>query len=166
MHQPIQDSLEDYLSGRLSGERLAAFEAQLNMSAEDRATVELIERQAKALRSLKVEAEPAPGFYARVMDRIEAQRGVSLWALFLEPVFGKRLAFGALAFFVLLSGVAFTSSSSDNGVVASAVPEQVLVFHEGESNAVSDVQHDRGVVLATLASWDDSQASSLQFIAE
>ena len=165
MHQPIQDNLEDYLSGRLSGERLSAFEAQLRASAEDRAMVETCARQAKALRTLKTDVEPSAGFYARVMERIEAQRGVSLWSLFLEPVFGKRLAFGALALFVLLSGVAFTSAS-DNAAVASTLPEQVLVYHEVESNSVADVQHDRGVVLATLASWDDSQASGLQFSAE
>ncbi|BDC47987.1 hypothetical protein F183_A03030 [Bryobacterales bacterium F-183] len=54
---------------------------------------------------------PRPGFYARVMDRVEAQQKSSIWSVFLEPVFSRRLAFASLAM-MLLMGFALLN---DNG---------------------------------------------------
>ncbi len=41
--------------------------------------------------------EPAAGFYARVMQRIEEKAQDSIWAVFVYSPFGKRLAFGSLS---------------------------------------------------------------------
>jgi anti-sigma-K factor RskA len=158
MHQPIQDNLEDFLSGNLSEERRMAFERQLEQNREDRAAVDVMARQAAMLRALKVEAEPSPGFYARVMERIESQRPISFWSMFLEPVFAKRLALAALALFVVLTGVALTTPTENENSYA-ALPDHVLVLPDDTATQprTMDMDHDRGVVLATVGSWDDNQ---------
>lgn len=158
MHQPIQDDLEDFLSGKLSGERRMAFEQELQKHAEDRAAIEMMSRQAALLRSLKADAEPAPGFYARVMARIEAQRPLSFWSMFLEPGFAKRLSFAALALFILLTGAALTAPADEPESYAS-LPDHVLVLPGDGAGQPRGMDYDRGVVLATVGSWDDGQSA-------
>lgn len=65
------------------------------------------------LLALKAPADiaPRPGFYGRVMERVEVQQRGSIWSVFLEPVFSRRLAFASLAM-MLLMGFALLS---DNG---------------------------------------------------
>ena len=53
--------------------------------------------------------EPRPGFYARVLERIEAQTPSSVFTLFFDSLFGRRLAMGSLALALLL-GVYVISS--------------------------------------------------------
>jgi hypothetical protein len=70
--------------------------------AECREEVDAMRMQTELLRSWSLtgdvpEVEPRPGFYARVLERIEAQRPVSIWALFTESVVGRRLATASLA---------------------------------------------------------------------
>jgi hypothetical protein len=48
------------------------------------------------------DAEPRPGFYARVMERIEAEGPASIWNLFVESAFGKRIALASLSLALLL----------------------------------------------------------------
>ncbi len=54
----------------------------------------MLEAHSQLLRSLKTPqgAEPRAGFYARVMERIEAQQPFSIWSVFLDRKFGFRLA--------------------------------------------------------------------------
>jgi len=42
------------------------------------------------------EMEPAPGFYARVLQRIEERECDSFWAFFIDSPFSKRLALASL----------------------------------------------------------------------
>ncbi len=42
------------------------------------------------------EVEPAPGFYARVLQRIEERESESLWSFFIDSPFSKRLALASL----------------------------------------------------------------------
>jgi len=154
MHQPIENGLEDYLSGRAETERYKGFIAHLVACAECDAEVGLMKQQAEWMRELRAPAdtEPAPGFYARVMDRIEAQSAKSFWGVFLEPVFGKRLALACLALFVLLSSAVWQTEPSpvlngDNPV--SVLAEEVMAPATG-----ADPGRDRTVVLTTLASYN------------
>ncbi len=95
MHEPVVDGLEEYLAGNSGGPRLAAIEQHLAGCASCRQAVEAMQKQQQVLRSLRSPREmaPAPGFYARVMDRIEAQRALSIWSIFLQPAFSRRLSF-------------------------------------------------------------------------
>jgi hypothetical protein len=60
-------------------------------------------------RAFRTEVEPDPGFYARVMNRIETQAKPSVWSLFAESMFAKRLAYASATFLVV--GVVFVSAT-------------------------------------------------------
>ena len=57
----------------------------------------------RALRAPESTPEMRPGFYARVMERIEAQRPLSIWELFFDSAFGRRIAIGSMALAFLFS---------------------------------------------------------------
>src|SRR5690349_12085842 len=102
MHQPIKDNLEEYLRG--SAHLVPqAFHAHLEACEECASELRLLETQAMMLRSLRSssEAAPRPGFYARVMERVEEQGRTSIWSVFLLPSFGRRLAIASAALVVL-----------------------------------------------------------------
>src|SRR6478609_7614581 len=112
MHRIIRDHLEEVLAGpgaapkHPAGEHLAA-------CAECREQVAAMREQAAVLRRIHAESElehePRPAFYARVMDRIEAQAPLSVWTLFFDSMFGRRIALASLAL-ALLIGVYVISS--------------------------------------------------------
>jgi hypothetical protein len=56
---------------------------------------------------------PRPGFYGRVMDRVETQRKSSIWSVFLEPVFSLRLAAASLTLAILMGVALFTTGSGE-----------------------------------------------------
>src|SRR5271156_686835 len=119
MHQEIRHNLEDFLQG----EDLLKGAGDLNISAEFHAHLgecrecsdELgsLEKQAQLLRSLRGprDIEPPAGFYARVMERIEAQPP-SIWSVFLDRRFGLRLAVASAALVALLGTYLVTSEPS------------------------------------------------------
>src|SRR5260370_34259517 len=103
MHQPIKDNLEEYLKG--SAQQVPqAFHAHLVACEECASELRLLETQANMLRSLRSVADvaPHPGFYARVMERVEEQGRGSVWSVFFQPSFGRRLAIASSALVVLL----------------------------------------------------------------
>src|SRR5487761_1975956 len=97
MHRVIQDCLEQVLAGRAD----APAAAHLAQSAECREEVSAMGRQTSMLYSLRAPESaflaPRAGFYARVMERIEAQRPIPIWQLFFESSFGRRLALASMA---------------------------------------------------------------------
>jgi hypothetical protein len=68
----------------------------------------------QTLRCPEGDVAPRPGFYAKVMDRIEAQQKASIWSIFLEPVFSKRLAFASMAMILLLGIALFNANPQDD----------------------------------------------------
>ena len=93
MHQPIRENLEEYLSGMEDAGIVHEIEAHLASCEQCRRVMEQMRRQSELLKVLhpRTETEPAPGFYARVIDRIEALRPVSVWSIFLEPGFSRKI---------------------------------------------------------------------------
>jgi predicted anti-sigma-YlaC factor YlaD len=150
MHQPIRERLEAHLAGKADSQ----FDTHLAACTSCRDEVMEIKRQNDMLRLLRVDEqlEPAPGFYARVMDRIEAQRRQSMWYAFLEPLFAKRLVYASLTLLVLLSGF-LLSTPSEEVSVASASPEQILTEEEVHQIQLVDQEKDRDAVLVHLASY-------------
>ena len=106
----LQEHLEDYLDGRLRGQDLAEFERRLTEDSEATAEMTLFQETAELFSSIRVDAdeevEPAPGFYYRVKERIEAERGESFWSFLLQPMMVRRFAFAAMMWMVLLGSVA------------------------------------------------------------
>ena len=83
MHRVIQDHLEQVLAES----HAQACDEHLDQCDECRGEIEAMRKQARLLRELRVEAEPRAGFYARVMERIEAQRATSIWNVFSDSPF-------------------------------------------------------------------------------
>ena len=143
MHRIIRDHLEQVLAGPGSAPEHPAGK-HLAECAECRDRVALMREQAAVLRQLRVagreaEIEPRPGFYARVLERIEMQGPGSVWALFFDSLFGRRIAMASLAL-ALLVGVYVVSSEQNSqpemaGVAA--LPQAILV-----SDIVSDLPQD------------------------
>src|ERR1700722_1972131 len=92
MHQAISKKLEEYLKGSV-GQIPMEFHRHLGECEECAEELRELEAQSQLLRSVRsTSAEPRAGFYARVMERIEAQQPFSIWSVFLDRKFGLRLA--------------------------------------------------------------------------
>jgi len=80
MHEPLKERIEDYLQG---GNDLPDVERHLEQCESCRAEVIEMKKHSELLRSMKAprEWEPSPGFYGRVMNRIETQAKPSVWNL-------------------------------------------------------------------------------------
>ena len=151
MHEQIRNDLEDYLSGRLTPGRLAEFRKHTAAC-----------RGCRALRSGQEEVAPEPGFYARVLDRIEAQRADSLWSVFLQPIFARRVLYATLALFLVVgSSILWTSESHEAlsnaanpvGLIAGFGPHaQPGMDPDAAKDAVMDeVLSDRSVHLVNVS---------------
>ncbi len=117
MHRVIRDHLEEVLAGSGSGAVRREpsepagqdFQLHLQQCGECREEIEHMRETASALHQLRADVEPRAGFYARVMDRIEAQGPGSIWNVFSESAFGKRLAIASMALAVLFGAYLVTS---------------------------------------------------------
>ncbi len=163
MHEPIRDNLEEYLKGSRS-EISQNFHTHLEACEDCAAELRQFEAQAGMLRALRPEKEmdPGAGFYARVMDRIEAQGRASIWSALLEPAFGRRLAV-ACATLVVLLGSYFVATELSEPVVAVAPTVAASVPAASDLGAQASADHatgqdimqqrQRDAVLVNLASF-------------
>lgn len=156
MDRLIRDRLEDYLRGSLDEASVREFEARLAGDPATREAVERMHRQSALLRSLRAPSpvEPSPGFYARLMDRIERQRKPDLWTLLLDPAFGKRLVYATLTLLIMMGTYLVTTEpvsevamSSPERILAEASPAPETPFDEAE-----DYERDREAVLVHFVS--------------
>ncbi len=108
------------------------------------------------LHSLRADAEvePDPGFYARVMNRIDTQSKTSIWSIFGDSLFARRLSYASLTFLVLL-GTYFVSTTEANQPLTASTPEAILAGEEQPQPVGQDPQRDRAVVLVNLASYQE-----------
>lgn len=108
MHRLIRDHLEEVLA---ASDADALREQHLGECGECSGELEAMREQAAMVRELRApaEVEPRAGFYARVMERIEAQGAGSIWNLFFESAFGRRIAVASMALALLL-GIYLVSS--------------------------------------------------------
>ncbi len=128
MHRLIQNHLEGVLAkGTLPVGHPAV--AHLRECTECREIVEAMRSQNELLQAWSMssdsesEAEPRPGFYARVLEQIAVQRPVSIWALFTESVMGKRLVTASMAAALALG--LFVVTSERNASSEALVAEQL-----------------------------------------
>jgi len=152
MHGLIREHLEDCLRGAPA--RAPEVEEHLRDCEECREELRWMREQARSLHVLAPSRtmDPTPGFYARVLERIESERRPSFWDAFLEPAFGKRLLATSLMLVGLLGGVlAFTEATTE---VATATPEAVMAA-EHPPGLGSNVDRDRETVLVSLATYRD-----------
>ncbi len=161
MHEPIRENLEEFLKGS-ARQMPQEFQAHLEACEACATELRLLENQSKMLQSLRCDGdiEPRAGFYARVMERIEARGPASIWTLLLEPSFGRRLALASATLVVLLGTYLVTSESgynsgdnsiASNPVVYDATPSRVDVAGADTLQQ----QRQRDAVLVNLASYHE-----------
>ncbi len=154
MHGLIRERLEEYLRQTPGKALPLQFEEHLRGCEECREELSWMQEQCRQLRILRPtrQMDAAPGFYARVMERIEAQQQTSFWNAFLDPVFGKRLVAASLALAVMLVGyLAMSEVGTVYTVPASA--ESIMAVDEHPPGLGADRDRDRSTMLVTLATY-------------
>ena len=152
MHQPVRNELEDYLAGKpsLSDD----FGNHLKACQECAVELEVLREQARLVRVLRAgEMEPAPGFYARVLNRIERHVKPSIWSLLLEPTLGRRVALASAALALVVSAYIVSTEPFRTTPVAPSSISAIQELPQQDTPAVA--AQDRDVVLASLASFQD-----------
>jgi hypothetical protein len=165
MHRLIRDHLEQVLaeSAPRMGGSLASehnpHETHLCSCEECRSEVAAMREQAALLRDLKApdtDLEPRPGFYARVMQRIETEGAGSIWNIFFESPFGRRIAAASMALAVLL-GLYLITSERFTEARLQGEPAAQSIAGEDQPGMVLTVQGapDRDSVLVNLVTYQD-----------
>lgn len=155
MHEPIREHIEAYLAG--SDGLPVEFMAHLKSCDSCREEAGVLKLNSELLRVLRppADVEPRPGFYARVVDRIDSQRQSSIWSLFLEPAFGRRLAMASATLAVLMGLYLFTSEpglAPDDGRAGIVLPGE---DHVVPMLGVHGREQDRGMILVDLVSFQE-----------
>ncbi|MGE5646430.1 MAG: hypothetical protein ACM336_11625 [Acidobacteriota bacterium] len=155
MHGLIRERLEDYLRSSGGNKVSFEFEEHLRSCDECRAELSLMQEQARTLRVLQAERQmdPAPGFYARVIERIEALETPSIWSVFLQPSFGRRIMATSLAMAALLGGYLAFTENQQHGMAADA--ESIIAVEQHPPGLGQDRQRDRDTMLVTLATYQE-----------
>ena len=154
MHQPIRERLEEYLNGMIDAGGVREIEGHLANCRQCSNAVDEMRRQSELLKILcpPAEMEPAPGFYARVIDRIESQKTPSVWNALLEPALARRIAYASLTLLVLMGTLAVSVDREEDMVASS--PEIILSEEPVMPPFGVDQQRDRDVVLVNLATYE------------
>lgn len=155
MHREIRDRLEVVLAGPT--EQASAHLAECK---ECRDEIAAMREHAAALQQWRApaDAEPRPGFYARVMERIEAHGPRSIWALFIDSTFGRRLAYASMALLVLLTlSLVTLERTGEVALVASdgssILPGEMLPGEDQPARVLTQAGADKDSVLVNLVTY-------------
>jgi hypothetical protein len=98
------------------------------------------------------EMEPAPGFYARVMQRIEEQsRTSSIWSVFIDSPFGKRLVFASLSVALALGSYVVAQESRDGHLWGTSLVASAASDRHYDMPVMGSQEEQRDAVLANIA---------------
>ena len=165
MHGFIRDQLEDMLTAEPSAARLPRGNANydtneaakhLESCTECSSEFEAIKTHSALLQTLRApeeESEPAAGFYARVMQRIEECTKDSIWSVFIYSPFGKRLAYASLAIAALLSTYVVSLEARDGHLGGE---DMVARQMNGNVPCFGSQAQQRDAVLVNFASAQES----------
>jgi hypothetical protein len=135
---------------------MAAFRAHLASCGECSGEIEGMQSQVRLLQLLRwsEEVDPGAGFYARVLERIDAQRSASPLYAFLDLHLAHRLMYASLtAVIVLGSYLVYTERSPSFGDLG---PVAILASQTPARDQVgADPVQDRETVLVALASYKE-----------
>ncbi|MGH9582399.1 MAG: anti-sigma factor family protein [Bryobacteraceae bacterium] len=152
MHGSIRDRLEDLLSGErpVAGHK----QATEHLASCERCASELalMKGQSALLRELRAPAdmEAPPGFYARVMQRIEERAKDSIWGVFIDSAFGKRLAYASFAIALALGTYVVTAELRDGHLGGERIVAQQF---SGGAVVTGNLTERRDAVLVDFASY-------------
>jgi anti-sigma factor RsiW len=150
MHGSVRDGLEDLLAAKPSAGAHENAKGHLDGCSECLAELQDFRKQSELLRSLKApeEMEPGPGFYARVLQRIEQGAKKSIWWVFAYSPVGRRLAYVSLAAAVVLGSYVVAQESRDGSLHMGNAP---MVAHY-DAPVVGSADQQREAVLENFAS--------------
>ena len=160
MHGSIRDCVEALLAaGKTAGQQdgLLSDDVLGHLSSCDDclAEVELMKEQAVLFRSLRPteEVEPAPGFYGRVLQRIEDRTTTSMWSVLIYSSFGKRLMYGSLSAALVLGTYVVTLESLDGHLQQGGA---VAFDDRNEAPVFGSQDEQRDAVLENFAAYSAS----------
>jgi hypothetical protein len=150
MHEPIRDGLEDLLAAQGTAREDRGLQKHLSSCRECSSEIEAMRAQAELLHAWRApeEVEPAPGFYARVMQRIEERAKESIWAPFIYSASAKRLTYASLAATLLLGSYVISQETQDGHLGATG---NIAQFHR-DARVMGSRQQQREAVLVNFIS--------------
>jgi predicted anti-sigma-YlaC factor YlaD len=111
MHRVIQNHLEAYLDGALMPVYRRDVDAHLKECRSCREEVDDLRQTHEWMRVLVLEQpeSPAPGFYARIRMRVEAEADRRAWPFWqLLPAFSRQLGYAVMILVLLLGTYLFS----------------------------------------------------------
>jgi hypothetical protein len=139
MHRRVRDDIESVLaeapavngfrSDKSKNPKTEASLRHVEECPECGAEIAAMREQAALFRGLRTsgEVEPRAGFYARVRERIEAQNPVSIWNVFFDSAFARRVAMASAALALLIGIYLFSADRlADRTIVIKNQPDWVL----------------------------------------
>ncbi len=155
MHGSIRDQLERLLAAGEPATGNTELGAHLAQCPECSSEFKVMQEQSTLLRSWRTEGEvePLPGFYARVLQRIEDKAKTSIWAGFLYSPLRMRFAYASLSLALLLGMYVFVEEKADLDP-----HEQAAVVQQSNSaeSVFGDQSQQRDAVLVNMASYEGS----------
>lgn len=152
MHAVVVESLEEFLAGTLEPVERRAIEAHLGGCVACRDELQAMEDMNLLFGSLRPReaVEPAPGFYARVMQQVEQPKAASGWGGFfaLDPTWGRRLAFSCLLALVAMGTYLV---SSERNYTSEPMPDAVMAQQD---TPTFDSAPAPDSMLVTLANYE------------
>lgn len=152
MHAVVMESLEEYLSGTLKPGAQRDIEAHLSICESCRQEVAGMQEISGLFESLVPEeaVEPAPGFYARVMQEVGGRRAVPALAAFLglDLTYARRLVFASL---LMLAALGSYLVSREAEFTTGSSPEAVMAQQESPQ---FDAAQAHEAMLATMTSYE------------
>ncbi len=151
MHGSVRDELESMLAAKpAAADELVNHLARCRQCATEVDAMRLQSQMMKTLRA-PADVEPAGGFYARVLQRIEASARRSIWWVFVYSPIGKRLAYSTLALTLALATYVVIAESRD-GHLTTRTTVQSTSFTKNHYDALvmGSADEQRAAVLANF----------------
>lgn len=143
MHSEVRDNLEAYLDGSLMPIKRMEVEAHLRSCEGCRKEIEEAKLTDEWVKALVTElVMPAPGFYARVRARVQAE-GRQVWPFWqMVPTFGRQLGYAVAMTLLVATGYLFSIRLTEDRSVlealmleAPAIHSEAPLFKSGEVHA-------------------------------
>jgi hypothetical protein len=126
------------------------------LAAEPSAAATEIAGMLKTLKA-PAEMEPSAGFYARVMQRIEASARRSIWWVFVYSPIGKRVAYVSLALSLALGTYMVAAESTDDDAVHALVQKAHGNRNHFDALVTGSADEQRAAVLANFVAHPVSE---------
>jgi len=154
MHRSIRDRLEGLLAARGNAIRDKEASAHLASCIDCSSEFSSMQAQAELFKSLRTteELEPAPGFYARVVQRIEDCAKESMWGAFIYTPFAKRLMYASLSVAVMLGTYMVTQEARDGHLLGA--PAVVAQNAHYDAPVTGSETEQRDAVLENFAAHE------------